>query len=353
MINQFEPQIRKEYAQAVYDQIMTGWIGCGQAVSEFEDIFRHYVVIPHAIATTSGTSSLLTALYALEIGPGDEVIVSDYSFIAAVNCVRFLGAYPRLVDIRKETLCMDPDKIESLINKNTKAIIFINHNGYVGEDVYKVKDICRKHRIYMIEDSACGVGQWYKGKHAGTIGDIGCFSFAVPKILNTGQGGMIVTKYLKYYGRCKEIVDQGSLSWRKNGLHKFIGVNFKFNGILASFGLAQFKILDELLENRYKIFSWYVDNGINLYYFDVDKKTGPWMNIYLSDNAKVLREELIKEGIESKLLYKPAHVSLGRCGEAEFPITEEIYEKALYLPSSLSLTKKDVDRICKIIKKEN
>lgn len=349
-MNQFEPQIRKEYAQAVYDQIMTGWIGWGKVVKEFEDMFRHYVVISHAIATTSGTSSLLTALYALEIGPGDEVIVSDYSFIAAVNCIRFLGAYPRLVDIRKETLCMDPDKIESLINKNTKAIIFINHNGYVGKDVYKVKDICRKHRIYMIEDSACGLGQWYKGKHAGTIGDIGCFSFAVPKILNTGQGGMIITKYLKYYGRCKEIIDQGSLSWRKNGIHKFIGINFKFNDILASYGLAQFKVLDKLLEKRYEIFSWYLDNGIDIQYFDTDKKTGPWMNIYLADNAEELQVGLKKEGIESKLLYKPVHVSLDRRGEAEFPITEEICEKALYLPSSLNLIKEDVDRISNIIK---
>lgn len=349
MIYQYEPYIKPSWAEAVKEQILSGWVGPGKTVKKFEECFAAYIGTKKAVSTTSGSAALLTALYSYDIGPGDEVIVSNYSFIAAVNCVRFLRATPILVDIKIDTLCMDPELIEEKITKNTKAIIFINHNGYAGIDAFLVRGICDKYNIPMIEDAACGLGIKYNSNcNLGALGDISCFSFSVPKILESGQGGMIIPNSKE--NRCREIIDQGSIDWRNNGgYHYNSGINLKYNDILASFALSQLEEIEELLERRRVVYNRYKKNKIPIYSAQAWEDEGPWFICYYSKNVEVVYKELEKNGVQSKFLYPPIHKSLKK--EEVFINTEKVYKNVLYLPSSLSLKDKDVDFICNIIRR--
>jgi perosamine synthetase len=210
--------------------------------------------------------------------------------------------------------------------------------------------MCDDEAIFMVEDSACALGQWYDGKtHAGLLGNIGCFSFSVPKLITTGQGGMVVTNDEALKVRCMEVIDQGSTSWRRTGIHEGVGANFKFNDICAAYGLAQLNDIEELLKKRYSIHTTYLEEGIPLHTFPQGRLTGPWTNILVSKKAQAIKFALLQEGIESRLVYRPLHLSFKRPGKV-YKNSRYLAEYALYLPSSLSLTKKQVRHICSIIK---
>jgi perosamine synthetase len=349
MILQFEPMMTKDYAKVVYDQIASNWIGFGPRIKEFEDVIAKYVNVKNAIAVSSGTSALLTAMVAIGIGPGSKVIVPNYSFVAAFNVVRFLGAVPIIVDINEETLCLDFREMKkSCAQHDIDAVVFINHNGYVGEKLIEIINFCRKNRIKTIEDAACAIGQWYNGRHAGTFGDIGCFSFSVPKIITTGQGGMLITDNAVLALRCKEIVDQGSLTWRKDGYHKNVGLNFKFNEISAALGLAQFENLDKIFSMRRDNYRRFIDKGLNLHYYPADYENGPWMNVLMGIEAKKTMNKLAKYDIQSKMYYRPIHQNV-ELDSDDYPIAEKVFKETLYLPSSFNLSIENIDCICDII----
>jgi len=344
MIPQFEPYNLGKYSNAVKAQIDSGWVGSGKTTKIFEEKFADYVGAKYGIATTSGTAALLVAISAGVIADTTEIALSDYSFIAATNAVRYLHHRPKLYDIDRKTLSLSIDKF---IEKPTHCIIYINHNGYVGEDLVKLKEFCNNKSILFIEDAACALGQRYNGKHAGTFGDIGCFSFSVPKLLTTGQGGMIVTNDTYWNKRCRELIDHGSLTWREDGFHRNIGVNFKLNDMAAALGLAQLERIDELLELRKEIYNRYITNGITLHSFGT---ASTWMNILVDSDAFNLMQKLKENNIQSKMYYRPIHKAIGlvnRC--KEFSSTIYAYHHSLYLPSSLTLTNNQIDRICEII----
>jgi perosamine synthetase len=339
MILQYEPYNMSEYSQKVADQIATGWIGPGEKTKEFEELVCKYTGAEDAVATTSGTAAILLSILACGLGPGDKVLVSDYSFIAAINCLRFLNIRPVLIDIKEDTLCMDPQQVLNNITRDTRAVIFINHNGYVGDDLAKIKDICASHDLFLIEDSACGFGQWHtQDTHAGLVGDIGCFSFSVPKLITTGQGGMVVTNS-GLGDEVRTLLDQGSLDWRETGVHPYIGANFKFNDVLATLGIAQMNNLEDLLDRRAYINTVYKHYGLTLHETHSVKYTGPWMNILQVKNNNTglwIRQGLESLGVETRVVYKPAHMSLGLPDEY-FPVASEIWNKQIHLPSSLDL----------------
>ena len=353
MILQYEPLIKEEYAMAVSNQINSGWIGPGKTVKTFEEKFAAYVKSEYALATTSGSSAIMVALLALGLKPNDSVVVSNYSFIAAINVIRLMNLNPILVDINRDTLCMDIDETTKLLDeKNIKACIFINHNGYIGNDVVNLKKACQKRNIPLIEDAACALGQWYDNKHAGTIGDVGTFSFSVPKLITTGQGGMIVTDDYSIHQRCEEIIDQGSITWRQDGFHAHTGANFKFNDILAAYGLAQLNTINDLLERRLHLYNRYLSNGIKLHFSNNTDlhpdNLSPWMMVLIAENAHDIHDHLEKHDIQTRFYYKPARYSIG--DPKICPVTEKLYHQILYIPSSLTLTDKQIDFVSEKIK---
>lgn len=351
MIPQFEPLIFSEYADVVRNQVLTTWVGPGKRVIEFEQEFAKYVGSKHAIAVSSGTAALMVALYAT-CDTDEVVVLPNYSFVAALNAARFLGMKYTILDISYDSMCLDITNIEEYVDtESVGAVIFINHNGYVGPELLRVQEFCEEKGILLIEDAACALGQWFTGKHAGTFGDIGCFSFSVPKLITCGQGGMIVTDNDIIANMCREVRDHGSTTWRQDGNHFDIGVNFKFNDILASFGLAQLNRLKTLLLMRWTNYKYLRDAGLDLHYYPTDKNTGPWMNVLRGCDPPALQEALRKEGIQSKIYYKPLNLAIGEGYSESYPETTKVYKNTLYLPSSLTLTPDQLDKIIDVVKR--
>lgn len=335
-IPQYEPLINKSYADAVNKQILSGWIGPSQTTLEFENKICEITGAKYCVSTTSGTTALMMAVIASKLKNHSKILFPAYTFLAGANAAKIMGHKIKLVDIKKETLSMNPD----IDLNDVAAVIFVNHNAYIGEDIQKIKNKCVDRKIPMIEDSSQALGM----SNAGRIGDMGIFSFSVPKIVTTGQGGAIITDNEVFYNRLIEIRDHGG-DWRKSRLHKSLGVNFKFNDILASFGLEQLKSIDMLLEKRNKIFDCYRKH-IKLVDFGY-KST--WMVIYESKNSDMVINKLKNNNIQAIKYYKTINENTIYKNREKFPNANYVAKNFIYLPSSLGLTEKQINKICKTI----
>lgn len=217
-------------------------------VSTLETEFTQYSGARYALATSSGTASLLVSLIALGLQPGDEVIVPAYTFVATYSACIFAGLVPVLAEI-DESLSLDPDDIEHRITRRTKAILPVHMLGNPC-NMDRIMEIARKHDLLVLEDSCQAAGASYKGKKVGTIGDMGAFSLNVFKTINCGDGGLIVTNDQNLYERAFGIHDQGHKPNRfgvEVGARSMVGLNFRINEITAAVALAQLKKLDRIV----------------------------------------------------------------------------------------------------------
>lgn len=222
--------------------------GYTHKVVDFENTLKDVMGAKYAVATNSGTSSLLASLVALGIGAGDEVIVPGYTFIASISSIMLMGAIPVLAEI-DESLTMDPTKIEALITPKTKAIMPVHMLGNPCQ-LDKICEIAKKHNLFVIEDCCQAVGASYKGKRCGTIGDIGAFSLNIFKTISSGDGGAVITNNDTYYERAFGYHDQGHKPNRTGveiGNRSFIGMNMRMNELTGAVALAQTRRLDEIL----------------------------------------------------------------------------------------------------------
>ena len=218
-------------------------------VWNLEQDFAKYVGSEHALAVNSGTSALLTALWALKIGPGDEVIVPGYTFIASITSIIFARAIPILAEI-DETLTLDPEDVKKKITPRTKAIMLVHMLGNPGH-IDEIKKIADDNGLYLIEDCAQACGATYKGKSVGTHGRIGTFSLNVYKTITGGDGGMVITDDVDLYKRAFAVHDQGHLPLRQGveqGKRTVLGINFRMTEFTAAVAGAQLKKLDYIKE---------------------------------------------------------------------------------------------------------
>lgn len=255
--------IGKEEEQEVLDVIRATWLF--RYGDEKDPYFKHKVValeeevckkfgIKHALAVTSGTSALLVALSALQIGPGDEVIVPGYTFIASMSSIIMARAIPILAEV-DESLTLDPEDVEKKITPRTKAIMAVHMLGNPC-NLEKLQVIANKHKLLLIEDTAQAFGGSFASKRLGTIGDIGTYSFNIYKTINAGDGGMVVTDDAEVYKRAFGYHDQGHFPLRMGveiGKRTIIGQNFRMNELTGAFALAQFRKLDMILGQLRKI----------------------------------------------------------------------------------------------------
>jgi len=249
--------IGKEEKEQVLDCLEGGWVfrygdfsnpAFKAKVWNLEKEFSEYMRVKHSLAVTSGTVALYTALSALGVGPGDEVIVPAYTFIATVSSVVYARAIPVLAEIN-DTLNIDPEDIERKITKKTKAIIPVHMLGNAAE-MDKIMKIAKKHKLLVLEDVAQACGGSFKGKKLGTIGNMGTFSFNVFKTITTGDGGMVITNDKKLYERAFAFHDQGHLPMRQGvevGNRPIIGLDFRMNEVTGALGLAQLRKLDFII----------------------------------------------------------------------------------------------------------
>lgn len=340
-IPQFSPQVRLKDIDAVQQQMLSGWVGPAKTTVAMEDKIKQLTGAKHCISTTSGTTAIMLALQGLNLPKGCTILFPAYTFLAGANACRMLGYKVQLVDIKLQTLCMSPTLVEhALEERDIACVMFVNHNGYVGEDVCVIKSLCDKYQVPMFEDSSQALGM----PMAGRTGKVGVFSFSVPKLITTGQGGVVITDDDDVADICLAVRDHGN-NWRATKIHERIGGNFKFNDILAAYGLSQLQNMDQLLTQRKVVFDRY-RSYLKIYDYGYDST---WMVLYDSDRAKDVIAALVAEDIQATQYYRPVnHNPPYKTGD-NYPAAEYISNRVIYLPSSLSLTQEQIDKICQIV----
>lgn len=352
-INQMEPNYGWEEKRAVKDYLDSGgWIIEYKKTKEFEDRICQYTGAKYCSVVVNGTMSLFIALFALEIGSGDEVIVPNLTMIATPNAVVLSGAKPVLVDIDPKSLCLDVRKVEKKMSRKTKAVFHVSINGRAG-DLRRLVALCQKKKIPLIEDAAQSFGSFYRGRHLGTYGLMGSFSFSTPKIITTGQGGALITNNKRIYQKICKVKDFGRV---KGGVdvHDDWGWNFKFTDLQAAFGIAQIKKMKKRTRRKKEMYRLYQKElaGVEeVKFIETDlNQVSPWfIDILVPDPVK-LRDYLAKKGIGARVFYPPVSDQKIYKTKEKFPYTKEIAYHGLWLPSSSFLTNRQIKKVCRQIK---
>jgi dTDP-4-amino-4,6-dideoxygalactose transaminase len=254
-----KPLMGAEELRAVQIPLETGWVVQGPFVKEFEDKFSAYTGAPHSVATSSCTTALHISVAALGLGPGDEVIVPAFTWVSTANVVEYMGAKPVFCDVDLATFNIDPEHAASLVTARTAGIIPVHLFG-LSADLDPLMELARKHGLWVVEDCACSFGGWYRGRHTGTFGDTGCFSFHPRKSITTGEGGMITTDRDDLAELSRSLRDHGA-SRSDHARHTssgafllsaydHLGFNFRLTDIQGALGSAQMDRADEVLDER-------------------------------------------------------------------------------------------------------
>jgi perosamine synthetase len=345
-ITQFDKNMLIEYINS------DAWYTEHEVTKKFELDVASFTKVKHAIAVNNGTVSLSIILLALGLKEGDEYIVPNYTMIATANSGVILGAKPIFCDVELPSLYLDLEQVESKITKKTKAIIVVNANGRYPS--YKIEDLlslCDKYNINLVEDTAQGLGSFYPdGTHLGTKGIASSISFSMPKIITTGQGGMILTndddlaykiRRLKDFGRSKGGLD----------IHETIGYNFKFTDIQATLGVSQMFQLDERIKLKKEIYQKYYSKlspffTKDFYLLKNDTIfTAPWFFELIVNDRLGLKNFLKDNGVITREMYPPINKQVAYGQVEEFPNSNYIGEKGLWIPSYVQLQDEEINFI--------
>lgn len=352
--------IKHEIEPAVKEVMESQYFILGPKVKTFEDHTAEYCQTKYAVGVSSGTDALLIALMAIDIQPGDEVITTTYSFFATAGSITRLQAKPVFVDIDPDSYNIDPGKIEAAITEKTKAIIPVHLYGQTA-DMSPIMDIARKHNLYVIEDAAQAIGSEYKsGARAGSIGDIGCFSFFPSKNLGGfGDGGMVTANDEKLYQKLVYMRNHGAYP---KYYHKMIGGNFRLDALQAVVLDIKLKYLDEWTAGRQKNADYY-DAGIKARGLSNKVKTPVRLNGYRHIfNQYILqvdkRDSLIEYMKERNIgceIYYPVTFNNQECfkylgyKQGDFPAAEKAADKTLAIPIYPELSAEQKDYILDMI----
>jgi perosamine synthetase len=341
-----EPWFPPEVAQAVAQQIGTGFVGPGPATQKFAEQLATYAGMPFCVPTVSGTAALSVAAVALGLKIGDEILVPAYGVISTINAFASIGLAPRLVGINRGTGCMEPEQLERAIGPATRAVCFVNFSGRTGPELVEIARICEERGIPLIEDSACALGHRFDGHAAGSFGTVSIYSFSVPKVLTTGQGGAVLVRTPEHRDAAIRYIDHGDTEWRKTNLNRGIGTNLRFNDILSSFGLAQLADLDARLARR-RASHAAIKRHLGTYLYGVPGVEAPLQNIVFCERPDDLVGELRTRGVSAVRQYRaiyqhPPYANLNgvRCANSEFWT-----DCAVFLPFGVALTADDGDAI--------
>lgn len=364
--------IDNEDIKAVVNLLESGeFLTCGKKIVEFEKTICKYTGSKYAVAVSNGTAALHIACLALGIGKNDEVIVPAITFAASANSVLYTGAKPIFCDIDEETLNIDCDKIENLITKNTKAIIAVDMGGQIC-DYHKLKEICIKYNLFLIEDAAHSFGarelRCPIKPCVGSFADITTFSFHPVKNITTGEGGMVTTNNLDLYNLLKKLRSHGlskSFIDRENTDNKgyeydieLLGYNYRLTDIQAVLGISQMNKIHKFMEKREELKNYYLDklsnnNKIECLKYKFNSANHLFIIKIKNGKRDKVYEYLKKNGIYTNVHYKPVYMfslykKLGY-NEGICPNAEKIYKEILSVPIYYKLSKNDIDKIVKLI----
>lgn len=347
-----------EYIQEAF---ASNWIApLGANVDGFERELAAKVGAKHAVALSSGTAAIHMALKAVAVGKGDIVFCQDLTFAATVNPVIYQNATPVFIDSDLQTWNMDPAALEAAFKKypEVKAVIVVHLYG-LSADLDPILALCKKYNVPLIEDAAESLGTTYKGKHTGTFGDYGIFSFNGNKIITTSGGGMLVSNNEERIQKVRFWATQAR-DRARHYQHSEIGYNYRMSNVLAGIGRGQLKVLDERIEKKRYIYEFYKRelsnlDGVEMMPINEWNEPNCWLScITLSGKVRPLDiiELLEKENIESRPIWKPMHMQpvfadYDFIGEG---VSEQIYANGVCLPSDTKMTDEDLHRVCAVIK---
>jgi len=335
----------------------------GPNAEKFEDMLSRYIGTKYALAFNSGTSALHAALLAHGIGPGDEVIVPSFTFIATANAPLFAGAKPVFADIEETTFGLDPEDVERKITRKTKAIMPVHYGGSPCL-IRELAKVAQKHNLLLIEDAAESLGAAVNGKKVGTFGDCAILSFCSNKVISTGEGGAIVTDSIELYEKLKLVRSHGraetSNYFSSNEFMDYVslGYNFRMSDITAALGIAQLKKADRIIEMRRENAAKLSEKLCKIKGIDVPNVPQEFRHVYQMYTIRVkggrakrdaLSAHLAKKGVMAKVYFFPVHFThfyrkeLGY--NCRLPVTEKVSQEVLTLPMYPSLTEEEIEFI--------
>lgn len=353
----YQPSLSGNEKKYVNDCLDSTWISSkGKYINKFESKFAEFINVNYATTVSNGTVALHLAMVALNLGPGDEVIVPTLTYIASVNSITYTGSKPVFVDSLQGTWQVDPKDIEKKITTKTKAIMVVHLYGHPC-DMEEIMRIAKKHNLLVIEDCAEAFGSEYNGKHVGTFGNISTFSFFGNKTITTGEGGMVVTNDKVIFNRLVHLKGQG-LAENRQYWHDVIGYNYRMTNICAAIGLAQIEQADKFIAKKRQIADKYKERlkGFPITFQDENSncKHSYWMiNILLENNKK--RTDLSKflqdNGVETRPMFYPIHtMPMYNEKHQTLPIAESLSVRGINLPSWPDLSTDQINFICKLIR---
>ena len=363
MLKLSQPNISDDAIAAVVEVLRSGQLVHGSECEAFEKELAEYLRCREVILVSSGTAALHVALLALDIGPGDAVIVPDFTFPATAYVVAMVGAKPVIVDVEPETYTLDPVCLKETIRawqgpERLRAVMPVHEFGCPAA-MDEIKQIASAHRLYVVEDAACALGAVYKGQKTGTMGDIGCFSFHPRKTLTTGEGGAISTNNSEFARRLRRLRNHG-MERTVQGMQFFEpATNYRLTNFQAALGRKQLPELDGWIKLRGKLASAYIDSlsqleqkGLIRLPKWVDGHSWQTFMIALNesfDRATVI-ESLRDSGIESNLgAQSLSAIGIYGIQQSEQVIGPELYACGLALPLFERMSIADVHRVCKTL----
>ena len=362
MIKLAKPNIPEEAFEKVVEVLKSGNLVQGKYVEEFEKKLAAYNGVKHAVVVSSGTAALHLSLLALGIKEGDEVIVPAFTFPATANVVEAVGARPVFVDINLSDFCIDTNKIEEVISKNTKAIIPVHEFGQAA----KMDDIVRiaeQYSLKLIEDAACALGTEFENQKVGTFGELGCFSFHPRKAITTGEGGAVVTKHDSLANKVVALRNHGIEISKKKMNFRYAGLNYRMTDFQAAIGIPQLATLELLIRKRCELAEDYDKVLAPINWVKVPKRfperKAAYQTYHILTGADCSRDALAhflnQHGIQSNFGAQALHrmsffKEKYKYVPGDFRNSSIAYEHGLALPMGDHLCRRDIEEIGRVLK---
>src|SRR3989338_1909933 len=362
-VPQLSPWIGKEEYKAIKSCFDNNWITEEPKSKEFSLKLLNLIGAKYGVFAPNGTLAIYLGLRAIGVGPGDEEIVPDFTFVASATAVEIIGGTPVFVDVNRKNFQMDISKAEKLISKKTKPIMPVHIYGTICnmDDVLR---FAKKYNLMIIEDAAQAIAVHWKGKHAGTFGEVGCFSFFADKTITTAEGGFVVTDDEKIYENLLYLRNQGRID-RGSFIHPAMGYNFRMNDIQNAIGLVQLGKLNEIKKRKEHILGLYrkLFEGLDKITLFEPEEGAEWIPFrvgILYSRAHELMAFLRSKNVEPRTFFYPLHKQpcfsylknkKRKNNDSEFPNAVYAYENGICLPAFPTLTDKQVTYVCESIRK--
>ncbi len=366
-IRSIAPSVGEQEIAMVTEAVTHGWFdNMSMHLDQFVDAFSKYCEKPYCLPVSHGTAAIHLALLAAGVEAGDEVIVPDSTWVASASPVAYLGATPVFVDVEPDTWCLCPKAFENAITGKTKAVVCVDLFGSMA-DYDRILPIAEKHNIVVIEDAAEGIGSRYNGKPAGALGHIGVYSFNATKLIMGGQGGMLVTDNKAWFEHARRLSHHG-IDMAQSGKYYWsteLGYNYNWSNINAALALAQLRRIDELVEYKRKIHSWYQQGLKDCPYVTLNSEPENVFNCYwitcaVIDPALALSKETMKTLFEPynvdvrpffyPLSAMPPFAETASQAPSRNATSYALSKTAICLPSGYDLTHAEVTYVCELLK---